>query len=149
MINNWMNNWIDPVICNAKLQTWKLPQNYSLEQDICPQCLWLYDCKKDPLLKINCFSDWLLMEAGSYWMKYIIICFTVYFYHDDRCGYTIPGMRGAEHFPARRGGTKKHVNRLIQKFDKSALIVSEIFVVCYDGLKKENIMSSHLFLQRR
>ena len=42
-----------------------------------------------------------------------------------------------------RGGAKERVNRLIQKFDKSAYIVMEIFVVYYDVLKNENIISSH------
>ena len=42
-----------------------------------------------------------------------------------------------------RGGAKERVNRLIQKFDKSAYIVIEIFVVYYDVLINENIISSH------
>ena len=42
-----------------------------------------------------------------------------------------------------RGGSKKGVNRLIQKFNKSAQIVIEIFVVHYDVLIKENIISFH------
>ena len=42
-----------------------------------------------------------------------------------------------------RGGAKERVNRLIQKFDKSAYIVMEIFVVYYDVLINENIISSH------
>ena len=55
------------------------------------------------------------------------------------------GMGGAENFPAGqgegenpRGGAgrgKKHINWLIQKFDKSAWIVIEIFLVHYDVLK--------------
>ena len=44
---------------------------------------------------------------------------------------------------AGRGGAKERVNRLIQKFDKSAYIVMEIFVVYYDVLINENIISSH------
>ena len=56
------------------------------------------------------------------------------------------GMCGAELFPAGRGGAgrgqksagrggaKERVNRLIQKFDNSAYIVMEIFVVYYDVL---------------
>ena len=55
----------------------------------------------------------------------------------------LPGMCGAELFPAGRGGAKERVNRLIQKFDKSAYIVMEIFVVYYDVLINENIISSH------
>ena len=42
-----------------------------------------------------------------------------------------------------RGGAKERVNRLDQKFDKSAYIVMEIFVVYYDVLINENIISSH------
>ena len=42
-----------------------------------------------------------------------------------------------------RGGAKKRVNPLIQKFDKSAYIVMEIFVVYNDVLINENIISSH------
>ena len=42
-----------------------------------------------------------------------------------------------------RGGAKERVNRLIQKFDKSAYIVMEIFVVYNDVLINENIISSH------
>ena len=44
-----------------------------------------------------------------------------------------------------RGGTGKNkwVNQLIQKFDKSAYNVMEIFVVYYDLLINENIISSH------
>ena len=42
-----------------------------------------------------------------------------------------------------RGGAKKRINRLIQKFDKSAYIVMEIFIVYYDVLINENIISSH------
>ena len=41
------------------------------------------------------------------------------------------------------GGAKERVNRLIQKFDKSAYIVMEIFIVYYDVLINENIISSH------
>ena len=67
----------------------------------------------------------------------------------------VSGMCGAELFPAgrggartkirgaRRGGAKECVNRLIQKFDNSAYIVMEIFVVYYDVLINENIISSH------
>ena len=44
---------------------------------------------------------------------------------------------------AGRGGAKERVNRLIQKFGKSAYIVMEIFVVYYDVLINENIISSH------
>ena len=44
---------------------------------------------------------------------------------------------------AGRGGAKERVNRLIQKFDNSAYIVMEIFVVYYDVLINENIISSH------
>ena len=44
---------------------------------------------------------------------------------------------------AGRGGAKERVNRLIQKFDKSAYIVMEIFVVYNDVLINENIISSH------
>ena len=44
---------------------------------------------------------------------------------------------------AGRGGAKERVNWLIQKFDKSAYIVMEIFVVYYDVLINENIISSH------
>ena len=44
---------------------------------------------------------------------------------------------------AGRGGAKERVNRLIQKFDNSAYIVMEIFVVYYDVLINENISSSH------
>ena len=42
-----------------------------------------------------------------------------------------------------RGGAKERVNRLIQKFHKSAYIVMEIFVVYNDVLINENIISSH------
>ena len=42
-----------------------------------------------------------------------------------------------------RGGAKERVNRLIQKFENSAYIVMEIFVVYYDVLINENISSSH------
>ena len=42
-----------------------------------------------------------------------------------------------------RGGAKERVNRLIQKFDKSAYFVMEIFIVYYDVLINENIISSH------
>ena len=42
-----------------------------------------------------------------------------------------------------RGGAKERVNWLIQKFDNSACIVMEIFVVYYDVLINENIISSH------
>ena len=42
-----------------------------------------------------------------------------------------------------RGGAKERVNQLIQKFDKSAYIVMEIFVVYIDVLINENIISSH------
>ena len=64
-------------------------------------------------------------------------------------------MCGAELFPAGlggvvrgqksagRGGAKERVNRLIQKFDNSAYIVMEIFVVYYDVLINENIIFSH------
>ena len=41
-------------------------------------------------------------------------------------------MGGAEHLPAGQGGAKKHVNQLIKKFDKSAYIVMQLFVVYYD-----------------
>ena len=58
-------------------------------------------------------------------------------------GTMISGMCGAELFPAGRGGAKERVNRLIQKFDNSAYIVMEIFVVYYDVLINENIISSH------
>ena len=72
-------------------------------------------------------------------------------------GSSIPGMCGAELFPAGRGqksagrgegenpqgGAKECVNQLIQKFDKSAYNVMEIFVVYYDVLINENIISSH------
>ena len=54
------------------------------------------------------------------------------------------GMRGAELFPVGRGGAKKRVNRLIKEFDKSGQIVIDIFVVHYDVLIKENIISFHL-----
>ena len=50
---------------------------------------------------------------------------------------------GAFSSGAGRGGAKERVNRLIQKFDKSAYIVMEIFVVYYDVLINENIISSH------
>ena len=40
-------------------------------------------------------------------------------------------------------GAKERVNRPIQKFDNSAYIVMEIFVVYYDVLINENIISSH------
>ena len=40
-------------------------------------------------------------------------------------------------------GAKKPVNQLIQKFNKSAYIVMQIFVVYYDVLINENIISSH------
>ena len=53
------------------------------------------------------------------------------------------GMYGAANFPAGRGGAKKRVNRLIKKFDKSAQIVIDIFVVHYDVLIKKNIISFH------
>ena len=49
---------------------------------------------------------------------------------------SLSGMRGAGW-----GNTKKLVNRLIQKFDKSAEIVMEIFVLCHDISIKENITS--------
>ena len=42
-----------------------------------------------------------------------------------------------------RGGAKERVNRLIPKFDNSAYIVMEIFVVYCDVLINENIISSH------
>ena len=41
------------------------------------------------------------------------------------------------------GGAKERVNRLIQKFNNSAYIVMEIFVVYYEVLINENIISSH------
>ena len=50
---------------------------------------------------------------------------------------------GAFSSGAGQGGAKERVNRLIQKFDKSAYIVMEIFVVYYDVLINENIISSH------
>ena len=50
------------------------------------------------------------------------------------------GRRGKS---AGRGGAKEPVNRLIQKFEKSAYIIMEIFVVYYDVLINENIISSH------
>ena len=73
------------------------------------------------------------------------------------------GMCGAELFPAGRGGARKKirgagegenlrggakecVNRLIQKFNKSAYIVMEIFVVYYDALINE--MKSPLIFKR-
>ena len=63
-------------------------------------------------------------------------------------GY-ISGMGEAEHSPAgwgedenQRGGAKKRVNRLIQKFGKSAKIFIDIFVVYYDLLINENIIPS-------
>ena len=43
---------------------------------------------------------------------------------------------------AGRGGAKKRVNRLIQKFENSAYIVMEIFVVYYDVLINKTIISS-------
>ena len=64
-------------------------------------------------------------------------------------------MCGAELFPAGRGGAgrgqksagrggaKERVNQLIQKSDKKAYIVMEIFIVYYDVLINENIISSH------
>ena len=62
----------------------------------------------------------------------------------------VSGMGGAELFPAGRGkgenprgGAKERVNQLIQKFVKSVKIVMEIFVVFYDVLINENIISSH------
>ena len=48
-------------------------------------------------------------------------------------------IRGA----GRGGAERKRVNRLIQKFDTSTYIVMEIFVVYYDVLINENIISSH------
>ena len=51
-----------------------------------------------------------------------------------------PAERGEDKNP--RGGAKERVNRLIQKFDKSAQIVIEIFVVHYDVLINE-IISFH------
>ena len=49
-----------------------------------------------------------------------------------------PGMRragrGNDENP--RGGPKKGVNRLLQKFDTNAQIVIEIFLVYHDVLKK-------------
>ena len=53
------------------------------------------------------------------------------------------GEAGRRWKSAGRGGAKERVNRLIQKFDKSAYIVMEIFVVYYDVLINENIISSH------
>ena len=50
---------------------------------------------------------------------------------------------GAFSSGAGRGGAKERVNRLIQKFENSAYIVMEIFVVYYDVLINENISSSH------
>ena len=50
---------------------------------------------------------------------------------------------GARTKSAGRGGAKERVNRLIQKFENSAYIVMEIFVVYYDVLINENISSSH------
>ena len=52
-------------------------------------------------------------------------------------------IRGAGRGGAGRGGAKERVNRLIQKFENSAYIVMEIFVVYYDVLINENISSSH------
>ena len=59
-------------------------------------------------------------------------------------GVEIRDVRGgAFSSGAGRGGAKERVNRLIQKFNKSAYIVMEIFVVYYDVLINENIISSH------
>ena len=76
-------------------------------------------------------------------------------------------MCGAELFLAGRGGAgrrwksagrsgagrgKKYVNQLIQKFNKSAEIVPEGFVLQYGVLTKENITLSDsymVFLQTR
>ena len=38
-----------------------------------------------------------------------------------------------------RGGAKKRINQLIQKFNKSALIVTGGYVLQYGVLMKENI----------
>ena len=66
----------------------------------------------------------------------------LYLIHAGMCGAELfPAWRGEDENP--RGGAKKCVNRLIQKFDKSAQIVMEIFVVYYDVLINENIISSH------
>ena len=54
-------------------------------------------------------------------------------------------MRGRGQKSAGRGGAKERVNRLIQKFDKCAYIVMEIFVVYNDVLINENIIYSILF----
>ena len=53
------------------------------------------------------------------------------------------GGAGRRWKSAGRGGAKERVNQLIQKFDNSAYIVMEIFVVYYDVLINENIISSH------
>ena len=77
-----------------------------------------------------------------------------YMYISGMCGAELfPAGRGEDKNPrggagrrwksAGRGGAKERVNRLIQKFDKSAYIVMEIFVVYYDVLINENIISSH------
>ena len=47
---------------------------------------------------------------------------------------------GAFSSGAGQGGAKERVNRLIQKFDKSAYIVMEIFIVYYDVLINEKII---------
>ena len=62
------------------------------------------------------------------------------------------GCAGQSFFPAGRGGAKKGVNQLIQKFDKSAEIVTGGFVLQYCALNKENIAFSDfymVFLQTR
>ena len=64
------------------------------------------------------------------------------FIRDVRGGAFSSGAgRGEDKNP--RGGAKERVNRLIQKFDKSVYIGMEIFVVYYDVLINENIISSH------
>ena len=54
------------------------------------------------------------------------------------CGTELfPAGRGEDKNP--RGGAKERVNRLIQKFDKSAYIVTGGFVLQYGALINENI----------
>ena len=63
--------------------------------------------------------------------------------HQGCAGLSFFQRGGAGEDQNPRGGAKERVNRLIQKFDKSTYIVMEIFVVYYDVLINENIISSH------
>ena len=76
--------------------------------------------------------------------KYAVKCQPCEIKCNSRFWTCIRDVRGgAFSSGAGRGGAKERVNQLIQKFDKSACIVMEIFVVYYDVLINENIISSH------